>query len=140
MEYLQVYTGGKCNAHTSMCVCVFVRAYKILKKNIMIESFITHNFHFFSRNTNLRQSLEISWSISHRMRELDNSVKWPGRYRLQSRTGVLLQAIAVALQRAENPLQLTWLFNGALVVYPQCLFAIRSLPVLCAFLYTHVHV
>lgn len=41
------------------------------------------------------------------MRELDNSVKWHGRYRLQSRTGVLVQAIAVALQRAENPLQLT---------------------------------
>jgi len=41
------------------------------------------------------------------MQELDNSVKWHDRYRLQSRTGVLLQAIAVALQRAENPLQLT---------------------------------
>lgn len=41
------------------------------------------------------------------MQELDNSVKWHDRYRLQSRTDVLLQAIAVALQRAENPLQLT---------------------------------
>lgn len=83
---------------------------------------------------------EISWSISRCMRGLDNSVKWRGRYRLQSRTSVLLQAIAVALQSVENPLQLTWLFNDALVVCPQCLFAVRSLPVLCALLCTRVHV